>query len=198
MKFLTLVTLTLVLFREWYTTHGLGPSFLICMIVFNLLVKALMIAVGYHDRDRCPNGAANWLFVGGILLFVANLVIGLTQLTKIYAWSHSRESERLMLVMFVLAGAMTILEFSVIIWGSVLVFSVWEEWHDKWGSSRLGREAEAKFTVEDDDYCPSTSMVFAFIVLICHWAFILLIILAIIFIGVYICCCGRRKETNNN
>ena len=114
--------------RKSYAKFGPSPSCWLFFIFLNLLFKIGMIPVGHYDRDDCPNGAANWLFVAGIVLLVSNVILGSAQLIKVVAIRRRVASDELLMAVHLIIGVMVALELAFIIWGSVVVFGVWHVW----------------------------------------------------------------------
>ena len=55
---------------------------------------------------------------------------------------------------------MIIVDFAMIIWGSVVVFGAWASWTG---------DIEKYENMDDFNYCKSTPMIFAFTILIIKW-----------------------------
>ena len=72
-----------------------------------------------------------------------------------------RESDSCELVLWVCFVVTFIIEFAMIIWGSVVVFGAWGSWTWKW--------EEYNNNTDDMNYCEYTPMVFAFVLLIFKW-----------------------------
>ena len=53
-----------------------------------------------------------------------------------------------------------IVEFAMLIWGTVLVFGSWSNWKEDWDAAYYDR---------DDNYCPFSPMMMAFVLLILKW-----------------------------
>ena len=68
----------------------------LCLLLLNIVVKCLMIWRGHDAKDVCPNKAADWLFVGGIILLVATVIRGCAQLTRLAAVSNNQHTPQLL------------------------------------------------------------------------------------------------------
>ena len=161
----------------------------LCLLLLNIVVKCLMIWRGHDAKDVCPNKAADWLFVGGIILLVAIVITGCAQLTRLAAVSKNQHTPQLLTATSATVILMQILELGIIIWGSVVVFGHWEDYCDKYCDDENYRRYNTKEGKEeflnDDDFCEWGAMLFAFVILIVHWVFVALILLLTSF---YVCC----------
>ena len=100
-------------------------------------------------RLPCPNGAADWLFTAGICLLVSSIILPCLD-TGMRAGGVSA------LLAMTLTVIWMIMEFSLLIWGSVVVFGAYQDWTydvEKYG----------------DNFCEYTPMMFAFVILILKW-----------------------------
>ena len=155
-----------------------------------LLQGAIMLGVGcqYLSEDEgkysCPNGAAPWLFISGIMALVAHL---LNILANGYRKFAVKDGKHVCGPKFLLGCgsyrfstvSIIIVEFTIIIWGSCIVFVALPNWTDDY-----------KEYVEDYDknYCNYTPMMTAFIVLIIKCSLLpFLSFLIIVYCGVYLC-----------
>jgi len=129
-------------------------------------------------RDPCPNGAAYWLYVAGICLLVSNSI---NTWAKIYKKCAERDGkidcgEKVgMAVNKMSSGVMTIVDFVMLIWGSVVVFGAWANWTDDWEKYSGDKEAM--------NFCEYQPMMTAFVLLLIKWIMIPLAI-------VLTCCCA--------
>ena len=157
--------------------------------MLNIVVKCLMIWRGHDAKDECPNKAADWLFVGGIILLVAIVITGCAQLTRLAAISNNQHTPQLLTATSATVILMSILELGIIIWGSVVVFGHWKDYCDKYcdddNYKRYNTKEGKEEFLNDDDFCPWNAMLFAFVILIVHWVYVALIL---IFICFYVCC----------
>ena len=71
------------------------------------------------------------------------------------------ESDSCELVLWFCFVVTFIIEFAMIIWGSVVVFGAWGSWTWKW--------EEYNNNTDDMNFCEYTPMVFAFVLLIFKW-----------------------------
>ena len=58
------------------------------------------------------------------------------------------------------SGVMTIVDFVMLIWGSVVVFGAWANWTDDWDVAQQNEEL---------NYCMNTPMMTAFVLLLLKW-----------------------------
>jgi len=102
-----------------------------------------------EKRDPCPNGAAYWLLVGGIVHLVVNII-------NIPAKIYKRMSEKENTCANAVGGLASIpvlADVGILIWGCVIVyggFGAWFESKDDYGP----------------DYCDSVPFISAFVILI--------------------------------
>jgi len=184
--------------------------------IIQLILGAVMVAIGYQNlpveyrfseeaiqelsveekRDPCPNGAAYWLYIAGILLLVANFMNGWS---KFYKWCAERDGkvdkcEKFnMMVNSFSTGCMTIVDFAMLIWGSVVVFGAWATWTDNY--------EEYEKDPENMNYCMNQPMMTAFVILILKWVLIpCMIVLSCLCGCCCACCCGMcasKGQTQN-
>merc|ERR1711997_253507 len=164
--------------------------------LMNLVLGIVMVAIGYQNLpqesvegegageeggDPCPNGAAYWLYVAGICLLVSNSI---NTWAKIYKKCAERDGkidcgEKIgMGINKMSSGVMTLIDFVMLIWGSVVVFGAWATWTEDYD--------EYKANPEELNYCRDTPMYFAFSILLIKW------ILIPVMIAITCCCvcCG--------
>jgi len=174
----------------------------------NLIIGIVMVAIGYQnlpqemtgtpavaedaEQDPCPNGTAYWLYVAGICLLVSNSI---NTWAKIYKKCAERDGkidcgEKVgMGINKMSSGVMTIIDFVMLIWGSVVVFGAWATWTD---------DLE-KYNADKDglNYCEYNPMMFAFVILLIKW---IMIPLAIALTCCCVCCgamcCACFKPAN--
>merc|ERR1711937_44450 len=149
----------------------------------NLIIGIVMVAIGYQnlpqemtgtpavaedaEQDPCPNGAAYWLYVAGICLLVSNSI---NTWAKIYKWCAERDGkidcgEKVGLAVNKMSsGVMTIVDFVMLIWGSVVVFGAWATWTDDWNAYQQDPEGL--------NYCAYNPMMTAFVLLLLKWIMI--------------------------
>merc|ERR1711974_73198 len=162
--------------------------------LMNLVLGIVMVAIGYQNLpaemtggedgesgDPCPNGAAYWLYVAGICLLVSNSI---NTWAKIYKKCAERDGkidcgEKVgMGINKMSSGVMTIVDFVMLIWGSVVVFGAWANWTDDWEKYSGDKEAM--------NFCEYQPMIFAFSILLIKW------IMIPVMIAITCCCvcCG--------
>merc|ERR1712020_248565 len=166
-----------------------------------LIFGAIMVAVGYWNlpieyrnwgdlselseeekRDPCPNGAAYWMYIAGILALVAHSMNAWAKMYKKCAERDGKFScgEKFgMAVNSFSTGVMSIVEFAMMIWGSVVVFGAWATWTDDYN--------EYIQDVNNKNYCAYTPMMTAFVILILKWVLIPCMIVLTCFMA---CCCA--------
>merc|ERR1739844_514347 len=156
--------------------------------LMNLVLGIVMVAIGYQNLpgtelegeaagDPCPNGAAYWLYVAGICLLVSNSI---NTWAKIYKKCAERDGkidcgEKVGLAVNKMSsGVMTLVDFVMLIWGSVVVFGAWATWTDNWDAAQQDSEL---------NYCMYTPMMTAFVLLLIKWVMIPVMI-------ALTCCCA--------
>merc|ERR1712183_488314 len=161
--------------------------------LMNLVLGIVMVAIGYQnlpadmtgtpaagenaEQDPCPNGAAYWLYVAGICLLVSNSINTWAKIDKKCAERDGQIDcgEKFgMGVNKASSGVMTIIDFVMLIWGSVVVFGAWATWTDDLPTYTAN--------MEEMNYCKYQPMIFAFSILLIKWIMIP-VMLAIT------CCC---------
>eukprot|EP00091_Calanus_sinicus_P020005 TRINITY_DN5256_c0_g1_i5.p1 TRINITY_DN5256_c0_g1~~TRINITY_DN5256_c0_g1_i5.p1 ORF type:complete len:211 (-),score=52.78 TRINITY_DN5256_c0_g1_i5:249-881(-) len=135
-------------------------------------------ALDQQNVDPCPNGAAYFLYVSGIVLLVMNLIHVLSRVAQYLAERDGHiscgEACGLALLKFG-SGIMAIADLVILIWGSVVVFGAWAHWTDDY--------EEYVQDINKMNYCAYEPMMYAFVILILKWVLIPCLV-------VLICCCG--------
>merc|ERR1712137_121151 len=127
--------------------------------------------VSTEEDNLCPNGAAYWLWIAGILLLVSNSING---------WAINSFA----------SGVMGIVDFAMLIWGSVVVFGAWANWTDDF--------EEYKDNPEKFNFCENSPMMAAFIILILKWVLIpVMIAITCCCACLCACCCGMCGAASN-
>merc|ERR1711872_520516 len=119
------------------------------------------------EVDPCPNGAAYFLYVAGILGLVAAGLHILTRVSYHLAMCDNQVStkeENWLLLLQIGSNILFFADLAVVIWGSVVVFGSWAHWTDDY---QLYSEEPEKY-----NYCPYQPMMFAFVILILKWVLI--------------------------
>jgi len=119
--------------------------------------------------NPCPNGAANWMRVAGWCFLVTILLILLAKFSKLMVLSFVSE-------------IMMVVDFAMLIWGSVVVLGAWAEWNV---TPALAYDVEGS--------CHATPMVAAFTILVVKWLTFLAPIIAMLLMcvcGCALCVCG--------
>ena len=118
-----------------------------------------------------------------LLIFIDFLVMN--GWSKFYKWYAERDGEVNkcekfnMMVNNFSTGCMTIVNFAILIWGSVVVFGAWATWTDDY--------AEYEKDPEAMNYCMNQPMMTAFVILILDWVLIPCMIVLGCLCG---CCCA--------
>merc|ERR1712029_472975 len=158
--------------------------------IIQAVLGGIMIAIGHLWADECPNDAAYWLFVAGICLVVLNSINGWSKMYKQCAEKDGvitcGEKFGMGLNSFA-SGAMTIVDFAMLIWGSVVVFGAYSTWtYD-----------EADVAMEE--YCAYTPYMTAFIILLLKWILVpAMIILTCFCACCCACCCAACAPKDQN
>jgi len=110
------------------------------------------------ESAECPNGAARYLYIAGILTLVINLIGLIGMFAQKMALKDGKismgEQCGLNLISFT-TGMAWLGEFGLAIWGSVVVFGAYSTW--------TYEEAV------DETFCDYTCFMFAFVLLILRW-----------------------------
>jgi len=132
------------------------------------------------EDNPCPNGAAYYLYVAGIVILVINLVNILSKAAKKWAEKDGKVTcmEQCGLTLLTAAGMILgITDIALLIWGSVVVFGAWSGWtydYDEWVVNHADPNV---------NYCEYSPMMTAFFILIIKWLIIPIMI-------TLWCCCG--------
>merc|ERR1712115_39916 len=157
--------------------------------LLNIIVGAIMVWQGDKYMDSCPNGAAWYLYLAGILLLVTNLIGIIFECSQ---WLAERDGKITCCESFGLGiltfgkGIMAVVNFVIIIWGSVVVFGAWSDW---------------SYAPEDSDkeiYCPYTPMMFVFVQLIVYWVLIPVMMVLMCCCGTMMACCACCTKGSGN
>ena len=145
----------------------------------SLILYIPMVVIGCQNKVECKNDAALYLIIGG------GLGLGLTLLKILAILTPSECDDKFANGLSPLAS---LFGFGVTIWGSIVVFGAYSTWtytKDNEGSGNGNTSGD------DDDYCPYTPFMFAFVLLILEW-----ILRPLIFCCECVClclsCCGGR------
>ena len=117
------------------------------------------------EDDPCPNGAAYYLYVAGLVLLVTNTINFLSKVAWYLAERYGiiSNSEAYCCLAFLKFGSVCFIvaDLAILIWGSVVVFGAWANWTDDYDKYISDPE---KF-----NYCANEPMMFAFVILIIKW-----------------------------
>ena len=150
--------------------------------ILQIILAIAMISIGayYNDEEVCPNHAAWWLFIAGLILLVLNILNVANKVYRRCLLDHGKNSfvKRCGLeILLVSSALLTIADVVMIIWGAFLVFGSYDSWtYDL-------RKYEQN--MEELNYCHYTPMMTAFAILIVK--FILLPVM-IIMLCICVCC----------
>ena len=184
--------------------EGLGEATLDTSEISYFLMQAIlggaMMAVGYHytweyrnggnvdgvsteEDNLCPNGAAYWLWIAGILLLVSNSTYALAKIYKKCALRDGKIDFGEMVGMAVISfssSVMIIVDLTMLIWGSVVVFGAWSNWTDDFNAY--------KANPEEMNFCQYTPMMTAFVIILLKWVLVPVMIAITLCCA---CCCGN-------
>merc|ERR1711982_45797 len=176
--------------------------------IVQAILGGVMVAVGYNyvwehhnggnvdgvsteEDNLCPNGAAYWLWIAGILLLVSNSINGWAKMYKKCAERDGKIDcgEKVgMAINSFSSGVMTIVDFAMLIWGSVVVFGAYANWTYKWDD----------YKPEENNFCEYTPFMTAFVILILKWVIIPVMIVITCFCACCCaCCCGMFGAASN-
>jgi hypothetical protein len=140
--------------------------------ILQIVIGALMLWQGLKNNggepaysDMCPNGAAEYLYIAGILLLVINLFGLIAVVAQKCAMKDGKiscgEQCGLNLLSFI-TGMMWLGDLGLAIWGSVVVFGAYSTWTYEGDNDAVDGEGNAIF-------CDYTCFMFAFVLLILRW-----------------------------
>eukprot|EP00092_Neocalanus_flemingeri_P102724 GFUD01131412.1.p1 GENE.GFUD01131412.1~~GFUD01131412.1.p1 ORF type:complete len:210 (+),score=16.52 GFUD01131412.1:53-682(+) len=120
-----------------------------------------------NESDPCPNGAAYYIYVGGIVILLSSFLNLGTKIAKYCATMDGQISSNEACCLTLLKVAtviMVIPDIIVLFWGTGLVFGVWFTWTDNY----------AKYAADPTNYnyCVYDPMIFSFVYLVIKWFFI--------------------------
>jgi len=151
----------------------------------SILLGALMVWQGTKHGDDCNNGAAHFLYVGGIVILIANSLGLLAEIAHSLAMKDgviSKGEKCGLCLITIMKGMMSFVNLCVTLWGSIVVFGAYAYWtYDK------EQAAEAY-------YCPYSPMIFAFVFLIIQWILLPFMIACACLAGMCACLAGAVKS----
>ena len=119
--------------------------------LFGLVIGGVMLGVGVHYRDACPNGAALWLLVAGAMALVAQFLNFWAKTYQQFALKDGKITSREELVMSInklLTALVTLVEMAILIYGSIVVFGAWSKWtHDIKDKNLICRIKQHNFVI---------------------------------------------------
>jgi len=145
------------------------------------------------EVEPCPNGAAHYLYVAGIIILVTNLVAFLSHAYRHFAERDGKIScgEGCILGLLKFSSAvLAIADIVVLIWGSVVVFGAWSTWTDDYDAYVANPD--------ETNFCKNQPMMTAFIILIIKWVMIPVLMLLVCFCTCLCgCCCAACASKAN-
>merc|ERR1712215_166659 len=142
---------------------------------------------GTKPSDPCPNGAAYYLYLGGIISLVTCLLNVVIKISTYLAKQDGKIScgEKCGLGLLSCTSSILVLvDLVLTVWGSVVVFSQWSSWTD---SYQQYADSPHKY-----NYCANLPMVFAFVILLVNW-----VMTALMFLIACCCCCWGCAQYNS-
>ena len=131
----------------------------------DIFIGLLLALTGYPELERCENEAAYWLWVAGLAFIVTGFLNGMayiaSRLAVAQAYSGTENASRFM---FLVGGWTSLLNFAILIWGTIVVCGKWSTW--TYDPSDM-----------EPNYCPYTPMMIAFIFIIIEWVYLPIVIL---------------------
>jgi len=153
-----------------------------CHGLVQLVLGCVMVGIGSSYRDECPNGAAEYLFIAGIIMIVCNLLGSLLICFKTYAEKDGNIScmESCGICILSLTNCcIAISSIVILIWGSVVVFGAYAGWKDDGD-------------VLDPLYCHKTPFMTAFVILILQWVMLPFLIVCSCLTVLCAYCCANK------
>jgi len=134
--------------------------------ITKLILACIMIPIGSkhestaveNSSESCPNGAAYWMKIAGIVLLISSLMNICAKLYKKYAERDGQVDccEKCLIGMnYFSTACIGVVDLAMLIWGSVVVFGAYSDWTS---------DDAAK-----DYYCAYVPMMTAFVILILKW-----------------------------
>jgi len=170
-------------FEGWFAGCNITIGFIIVIIGMKHLPPAVVLNTPSKKSDPCPNGAAYYLFVAGIIMLATNFFLLLSKLTKYCTGLYCSDTEARprtgqsgyrspsetegtqegiwIHILNIILGAVVIVDYAHILWGSYVVFGAWSRWTDDYEKYA---EEPRKY-----NYCSYHPIVAAFVILIIKW-----------------------------
>jgi len=155
----------------------------LCNAVVAFIFGCVMMGIGHSYGHLCQNGAATFLFYGGLIKIISNIFSIL-----LFCFIRCAEKDGVISgkeycgigILSLIQTALWIGNLVVIIWGTIVVFGNYSTWT---------YEAPEEGTPTNMDYCDYTPFMFAFVLLILDW----------IILPFFVCCicaalCGYGKS----
>jgi len=147
--------------------------------ILSIIFGAVMVWQGTKYMDDCPNGAADFLYVGGIVVLLVNGLAVLADFASYMAMRDGRISGKeqcCLCLIAMLRGLMAAVNLIITIWGSVVVFGAYRFW--SYDEADAGKA----------HYCPYSPMIIAFVILIINWIMIPLMLACACLAGLCAAC----------
>jgi len=128
----------------------------------------VMLGIGHSYMDSCQNGAAFFLFYGGLMTIIGKILSII-----MYCYKGCAERDGVISgleycglgVLTLIKGALFIGDCVVLLWGTIVVFGNYSTWTYE---ARLHEDTD----LTNLDYCDYTPFMFAFVLLILDWIFL--------------------------
>merc|ERR1711915_162128 len=151
-----------------------------------VVLGACMVYYGFMYFTDCNNGASAYLYYGGMCLLCINIAsLTLNSCTMCFKKDGDKnccESCGLGCLTLI-ASLLSIANLVIFIWGSIVVFGSWSDWSSDPGES-VGEDG-----VANENFCPYTPMMFAFILLVVEWVLMpVMLICACCCAACFVCC----------
>lgn len=161
------------------------PQTIFSFLLAGMGIAMVVVASQFMEEEDCSNGAVTFLFWGGLVTLVANVLGLLGGCSRQLALRDGRIScgESCCLGLLGCLGGMAgLLDFVTLIWGSVVVFGSWPNWTED--------------DMTSEDYCKATPMLFAFVLQIVRWCLVGIISI----LGCCFCCwqCSKAMKDSES
>jgi len=173
---------------ESEVTEQRNPTPVYSQLVAQAILGIVMVTIGYkytwkfhnggeegvstEEDNLCPNGAAWWLWVAGIVHLILPLMVVLDALNVMC----------IQVFACFIPGILIVDYIAMLIWGSVAVFGAWSNWTDDFNTY--------KANPEELNFCQHIPMMTAFVILILRWVLIPAMFAMICCMGCCLGCCA--------
>ena len=195
---------------------------MVCSCV-RLISGAIMVGLGIHYKknegehffwksDPCPNGAAYWMFATGIAWIVINSLHIIVKMIMFFlrdlgrrlyhiSFSHDlckfRRKDRWVIIDSFISCVMYLTNVAVLTLGAFVVFEALPKWTDDYEDYKKEYCGENFCVNSDKNYCESTPMVVATILLILEFVLFPILIMALLYCYCYTNCCETHWVAKN-